>query len=326
MSAAIDLSARNPVTDTLAVPPICFGTTALANMPGTYGYEVDPARARATIRAMLESECPFVDTSRIYGLGRSEELIGEVLRESGGLPGGAIVATKLDRDPDSNRFDAAQARRSLEQSLAALGLERVHILHLHDPEHAASLDDITAADGALRELQRMKEEGLAEAIGLAAGRVDVMMPILRNWDFDAIITHSRFTLVNRNAEAMIDFAAGKGIAVFNAAPYASGVLAKGADAYPRYVYQAASDEALAPVRGVEAVCAEHGIAPGAAALQFSLRDSRIASTICGVSRPERVAQTFEWAAAPITPEAWAALEALPVSTDDPEATRDYRPD
>ena len=47
----------------------------------------------------------------------------------------------------------------------------------------------------------MKEEGLAQAVGLAAGRVDIMMPMLRDWDFDALITHNRFTLANRNAES-----------------------------------------------------------------------------------------------------------------------------
>ena len=92
----------------------------------------------------------------------------------------------------------------------------------------------------------MKEEGLVDAVGLAAGRVDVMMPMLGDWDFDAIITHNRFTLVNRNAEAMIDFCVAKGIAVLNAAPYASGVLAKGAHTGTRYAYQDADRGELSP--------------------------------------------------------------------------------
>ena len=125
---------------------------------------------------------------------------------------------------------------------------------------------------------------LATAVGLAAGRVDVMMPILREWDFDALITHNRFTLTNRNAGDMINFARSKGIAVLNAAPYAGGVFAKGSTSYPHYVYQEASGEVLDLIRRIEAICAR-GVPPGAAALQFSLRDERITSTICGVSRP-----------------------------------------
>ncbi len=309
----------------LAVSKVCFGTSSLGDMPGTYGYGVDEERARETVRAIFSGPVNFLDTSRIYGFGRSEERIGDVIRERGGLPDGFVISTKLDRDPQTNRFDASQARRSLEESLKALSLDRVHVLHLHDPEHAGSLAETTGPGGALPELFRMKEEGLAMAVGLAAGPVEIMMPLLRDWDFDVLITHNRFTLANRNAEAMIDFACSKGIAVLNAAPYAGGVLAKGTGAYPRYVYQEASGEMLDPIRRIEAVCARHGIPPGAAALQFSMRDERIASTICGVSKPERVAQTLEWARWPIPEQVWEELASLPFSTDDPEATRQYNP-
>jgi D-threo-aldose 1-dehydrogenase len=307
----------------LLVSKVCFGTSSLGDMPGTYGYGVDEERARETVRAIFSGPVNFLDTSRIYGFGRSEERIGDVIRDRGGLPEGFVLSTKLDRDPETNRFDAAQARRSLEESLKALGLERIDILHLHDPEHSDALDATTGVGGALPELFRMKEEGLVTAVGLAAGRVDIMMPLLRDWDFDTLITHNRFTLVNRNAEAMIDFAYSKGIAVLNAAPYAGGVLAKGSEAYPRYVYQEASDEVLDPVRRIESICARFEVPPGAVALQFSMRDERIASTVCGVSKPERVAQTLEWAKWPIPQEAWQELASLPFSTDDPEATRRY---
>ncbi len=307
----------------LSVSRICIGTSALGSMPNTYGYGVDEERARATIRAIFDSPLNFLDTSRNYGMGRSEQRIGAVIRERGGLPPGFVISTKLDRDPETNRFDRAQARRSLEESLDALGLDRVDLLHLHDPEHTASLDDMTGKNGALAELFRMKDEGLAKAVGLAAGRVDVMMPLLADWDFDALITHNRFTLANRNATAMIDYARSKGVAVLNAAPYASGVLAKGTERYPRVAYQEASASALSPIRQIEAICAKYSVPPGAAALQFSMRDDRIASTICGVSKPERIQQTLEWAAWPIEEIVWSELMTVPFDIADPESTRDY---
>ncbi len=305
----------------LAVSRICFGTSALGSVPADYGYAVPEDRARETIRAIFDGPTNFIDTSRNYGGGRSEQLIGDVIRERGRLPAGFVVSTKLDRDARTGRFDASQARRSIEESLAALGLDHVHLLHLHDPEYAASLSEITAADGALAALFRLKEEGIADAVGLAAGNVDIMMPLLEDWEFDALITHNRFTLVNRNAEPMIDFAVGKGIAVLNAAPYASGVLAKGSQANAHYVYQEATPEMLDPIRRIEAVCARHGIPTGAAALQFSLRDPRVTSTICGVTRPERIRQTLDWANWPIGDDVWAELAALPHDRSDPEATR-----
>jgi len=322
----IDVTATRPIGNTgLTVPPICFGTSALGNMPDTYGYAVDEERARETVRAMFDGPVKFLDTSRNYGFGRSEQRIGEVIRERGGLPQGVVISTKLDRDMETNRFDGARARASLEQSLEALGLDRLQLVHLHDPEHCVSLDEIVSPDGTVTELFKMKEEGLVQAVGLAAGKVEVMIPILKDWDFDALISHNRFTLVNRNAVEMIDIAVGRNVAVLNAAPYASGVFAKGSADYPRYAYQEASDAMLAPVRAVEEVCAQHGVPLGAAALQFSMRDPRIASTICGISKPERIQQTLDWASYAIPDAAWDALMALPFSTDDPEATRDYRP-
>jgi D-threo-aldose 1-dehydrogenase len=309
----------------LKVTRIGFGTSSLGNMPDTYGYSVDAERARETVRAVLASPVNLMDTSRNYGFGRSEQRIGEVIRERGGLPPGFVISTKLDRDMAAGRFDAAQARRSLDESLKTLNLDRIHLLHLHDPEYAASLSDVTGPDGALAELFRMKEQGLAQAVGLAAGNVDVMMPILRDWDFDALITHNRFTLANRNAEAMMDYAQKRGIAVLNAAPYGSGIFAKGSTNYPRYVYQVASSDALKQIRTIEQLCAKHRVPPGAAALQFSLRDQRVTATICGISKVERIQETLEWAAYPIPDAFWAELTTLPFETGDPEATRTYRP-
>lgn len=309
----------------MTVPNICYGATALASMPDTYGYSVTEERGLDTIRAVLAQPDGFIDTSRNYGLGKSEDLIGRVVRELGSWPAGRILSTKLDRDMDTRRFDAARARQSLEESLLALGVDHVQILHLHDPEYALDLHDVTKPDGALRELMRMKDEGLADAVGLAAGRIDIMMPILRDWDFDVIITHSRYTLVNRNAEPMIELAQSRGMSILNAAPYASGALAKGASNHRRYVYQEATEDMLEPIRQVEAICARRGIPLGAAALQFSLRDPRIASTICGVSRPERIEETRAWANWPIHDDVWSELLALPFSTEDPEAAREYKP-
>ena len=302
------------------LPAIAFGTSGLGGMPETYGYDVGEERALATIRAVLAREDGFIDSSRLYGMGRAEERIGRVIAELGGWPEGRVLSTKLDREPETGRFDAIRARRSLEESLAALGRDRVEILHLHDPEHVPGLAEVA---GAVAELFRMKEEGLADAVGLAAGRIDVMMPMLREWDFDFLITHNRLTLVNRNAVPMLELAAERGIAVMNAAPYAGGALAKGASS-ARYVYQEPTEATQAPVRRVEEVCARHGVPPGAAALQFSMLHPLVTATICGVTRPERVRETLDWADWPIPDEAWDELLALPFSTEDPEARRDYR--
>lgn len=319
-------NARTKVAKTtLTIPPICFGTSAMGDMPDTYGYGVDEARARATLNAIFDNDIGFLDTSRNYGAGRSEARIGAVIRERGGLPKDFIISSKLDRNMDNNKFDGDRAKASLDESLKTLGVSSIPLLHLHDPEYASDLADVTKKGGALDVLFRMKEQGLTQAVGLAAGRVDVMMQLLKDFPFDAIISHNRFTLLNRNGTEMFEFAKARGISVINAAPYASGILAKGAVKQPLFAYQPADDTIVSRVKTIEALCAKHGIPVGAAALQFSMRSSLIASTICGVSTPERVQQTIDWANVKIPDALWAELCTLPFDMDDPEAKRIYLP-
>jgi len=309
----------------LSVTSLCFGTSGLGNMPDTYGYEVDEARARATLQAIFESPVNFIDTANNYGFGRSEQRIGDAIRERGGLPDGFVLSTKIDRDMESGRLDASRVRQSLEESLTRLGLDSIPLLHLHDPEHARDLTEITREGGALDELFRIKEEGIAQAVGLAMGSIDVMFPLVRERPFDALISHNRFTALNRSAEDMFKHAADRNIAILNAAPFAGGVLAKGSSVMPRVTYQLADDKALEPVRAVESICAAHGIAPGALALQFSMKSPLVCSTIVGISKPERITETLSWATTNIPGAIWDELDALGINTSDPEADREYKP-
>ena len=310
----------------LEVSEICFGMAPLGDMPNTYGYSVDENRALDTIRAVFEGPVNFIDTSRNYGSGLSEQRIGIAIRERGGLPDGFVVSTKLDRDMDTGRFDASRARRSFEESLEALNLDRVQILHLHDPEHCRDLSEITRKGGSLDELFRIKEEGLADAAGIAMGALHVMEPILRDWPFDTLINHNRYSLLNRSADEMYEYASENSIAIFNAAPFVGGMLAKGSANANLVTYQEPTESDMEQIREIEAACADHGIAPGALALQFSTRDDRIASTIVGISKPERISQTLEWASAPVPESLWRAVENFQYSMADPEAQREYRPD
>jgi D-threo-aldose 1-dehydrogenase len=317
---------KNPIASTgLRVTEIGFGAGPLGGMPETYGHDVDEETARATVRAIFDSPVNLLDTSRNYGLGRSEARIGAVIRERGGLPDGFVISTKLDRDMTTGRFDGDRARRSLEQSLAALGLDSVGILHLHDPEHGTDVSEVTRKGGALDQLFRMKEEGLATAVGLAMGRMDLFTSLIGDWPFDVVMNHNRYTLINRSAGPAYEKARSRGMAVFNAAPYAGGALAKGSANARLITYQEATPATLAPVKRVEAVCERHGVAVGAAALQFSMRARDVSATIVGVSRLDRVRETLSWASAALPDAAWRDLEALGYDMSDPEAARRYTP-
>src|SRR2546430_12775075 len=293
----------------LQVTPICIGSAPLGSMPETFAYEVPEERALATIRAFFASPFNFLDTAASYGDGESERRIGIVLREVGGLPPGFVLATKADRDLQTGVFTGAQMRSSVERSLRLLGLEQLQLLYLHDPEHIC-FEEAMQPGGPVETLQQCKEEGLIAHLGVAGGPIDMMIRFVETGIFEAAISHNRFTLLNREAEPFWDVCTRRGVAAVNAAPYGSGILAKGPGAYPRYMYGQASPELLRRAMQMEEACKRHGVPLAAAALQFSLRDARVTSTIVGITRPERLAETLKLAQHPIPGELWAELDSI----------------
>lgn len=294
----------------LQVTALCLGCAPLASMPAVFGPVSEP-QALDLLRAFFQSPIRFFDTAADYGDGESERRIGLAIKERGGVPAGFVLATKIDRDPATGDFSGDQARRSLERSLRLLGVEYLPIVHLHDPEYATtSFEAITGPGGAVEALRDYRRQGVIGAIGIAAGPIPMMIRYVETGAFDLALTHNRYTLVDRSAEPLIALAAERGLAVLNAAPYGGGMLAKGPDAWPNYMYQAADPALVARVRAIDRLCAAHGVPLAAAALQFSLRDPRVASTIVGMSRPDRLAQTVALARHPVPDDLWAQIDAL----------------
>jgi D-threo-aldose 1-dehydrogenase len=292
----------------LSVTPLCLGCAPLASMPNVF-YPVPEDQALAVLRAVFQSPIRFLDTAAGYGDGESERRIGMVVRELGGLPQGFVLATKADRDFRTGDFSGEQTRRSVERSLQLLGLNRLQIVYIHDPEHN-TFEEIMAPGGAADVLRRYRDEGVIGAIGVAGGPIDMLIRYVDTGAFDAVLTHNRYTLLDQSAAPLLDRATARGMAVINAAPYGGGMLAKGPDTWGKYAYRDAPPELIERVRQMEQVCRQFGVPLAAAALQFSLREPRITSTIVGMTRPERIAQTLALAAHPIPDEVWPQLAAL----------------
>jgi D-threo-aldose 1-dehydrogenase len=306
---APDALALRPLGRTgLQVKALCVGGSPLGNMSALYGYEVSTERALRTLRAVLAGPINFLDTSNNYGDGESERRIGAALREAGGLPDGFVLATKVDRAA-SGDFSGARVRRSLQESLDRLGLERLALVYLHDPEHI-SFEDGVAPGGPVQALVDLQREGLIDHLGVAGGPIDLMRRYIRTGAFEVVITHNRFTLVDRSAEPLLDEARELDVAVVNAAPFGGGVLAKGPAAVRDYAYGPAHPDVMARIEAMDAACARHDVPLAAAALQFSLGEPRVASTIVGISAPERVEETVALARWPIPAGLWDELLAL----------------
>ncbi|MGH3167831.1 MAG: aldo/keto reductase [Trebonia sp.] len=290
----------------LTVSAVCAGGGPLGSMPENFGYDVPAQRGIDTVTRVLHSPIRFLDTSNGYSNGESERRIGAAVAAAGGLPEGFVLATKVDRDHNGD-FSGARVRRSIEESLARLGLDRVPLLFLHDPEHI-TFGEGMAPGGPVEELRRIRDEGLARYIGVAGGPVGLLRDYVGTGVFDAVLTHNRYTLVDRSAEPLIESASAAGVAVLNAAVYGGGILATGVAGSDRYGYAPAPPAVLRAVAAIEKACAASGVPLPAAALRFSLRDPRIASTVIGISRPERVDECLGHVTWNIPEELWAEID------------------
>jgi D-threo-aldose 1-dehydrogenase len=293
-----------------SVTPVCVGTSALGSFPSQYGYEVSARQAIDTILRVFKGPFNFIDTSNEYGNGGdSERRIGQAIKENGGVPRDFVLSTKVDPIPGTTDFSGERVRRSVAESLERLGVDRLQIVHLHDPEKISFAEGM-AKDGPVAALVKLRDEGAIEYIGVAGGPIDLMLQYLGAGLFDVCINHNRFTLVDQTASPLMDEAQRRGVGFINCAPYGGGMLVKGPIAVPRYCYASASASTIERVKKMESACSAHGIPLAAAALQYSIRDSRIASTVVGMSEPSRIDQTLRLLETRIPPALWAILEPL----------------
>lgn len=250
---------------------------------------------------------PFaVDTSNNYAEGRSEHFLGRAIdRAGGGAAASPLVYTKADAD-STGRFDGDRVRASLEESLTRLRLDRLPLYHLHDP-YTISFAEAMTPGGAVDTLIALRDEGVVGAIGIASGTARQVHQYVATGAFDAVISHNRYTLVDRTAEPIFQLARQLGMTVFNAAPFGGGTLANNDTSYSYRPMSAEFSHHIGRVRGV---AADFGIDLAAAALQFSRRSSLVDSTIVGISSVERLRDLGELMSTAVPDELFDAVDAL----------------
>ena len=293
-----------PLGDTrLTVSAITLGGSPLGSMPDLFGREVHTADAIELVRATLKSPIRTIDTANGYSGGESERRIGVALaqaRADGEVPDDLVVITKVDaKDGD---YSADRVRASVRESKERLGLDTLPLVHLHDPENYS----FESMQPAVEALVALRDAGEVGRIGLAGGPIPEMQRYLALEVFDALLVHNRWTLIDRSAGPIMAQARALGIPVINAAVYGSGVLAD--PTVDRYAYAPLTPARRAAVDAMVAVCERYSTDIATAALQFSLRDANVATTVIGMSRAARVAETLAAVAQPLPDELFAELE------------------
>jgi D-threo-aldose 1-dehydrogenase len=303
---------RKPLGSTgLMVSELCIGTSGWGKLREGEKESAHADRiASLVVRGLgQDARINYLDASNIYGGGRSEAFIGEALARIGGVPKDCVVQTKLDRNTDNDDFSASQMWRSLEQSLERLGLESVQIMFLHDPE-VVGFDAASAPGGPMEALVEMKKQGLLANIGISGGPVPMLQQFVDTDQFDMIITHNRFTLVDRSAADLLASAKRRGMGVNNAAPYGGGALSGRPGAADRYGYRPTRPEVRRAIDEMTRVCSAAGVPISAAALQFSIRSPLVDSTVIGVSSVDRLDLDLADAEQEIPEALWPELDAL----------------
>jgi D-threo-aldose 1-dehydrogenase len=280
-----------------------LGTAPLA---GLYA-PVDDDTARAVVDTAWELGVRYFDTAPYYGSGLAERRLGAALQDR---PRDELtVSTKVGRllRPDASGWNGAYfdfsydaVLRSLEESLVRLGLDRVDIAFVHDPDE--HYDD--ALRGAFPALLRLRDEGVVRAIGAGMNQTELLCRFARDTDPDCFLVAGRYTLLDRSAaDALLPLCVERGIAVIAGGVFNSGVLAGGTT----YDYGAAPPEVIARATKLDDVCARHGVPLAAAAVQFPLRHPAIDTVLVGCRSPAEVEEDVRLSQLELPPELWDEL-------------------
>lgn len=299
---------RRPLGRTgIQVSALCAGGGVLGSVPQIFGYEVTRSAASSLLAALLDSPITFLDTSNGYSGGESETRIGDALRAHGGIPAGFVVATKVDGS--GGDYSGQRVRASIAESSERLGMSTFPVLYLHDPEYYPDVD-FFAPSGAVDALVAARDEGQVQHLGIATGSIDLAHQFLDTGEFEVLLMHSRYTLIDRSAEALYDRAASEGVGIVNAAVLGAGVLSRPQADHSLYGYLPIKDGVLSAARAMEEAALAAGIPLSTLAIQFSLRDPRITSTAVGFSRRSRIAQTLDALRTDVPQELWDRIEVL----------------
>jgi D-threo-aldose 1-dehydrogenase len=303
------------------VTTLGFGAAPIGNLYTA----VDDETAQAAVNAAWDGGVRYFDTAPHYGLGLSERRLGAAL--AGHSRDQFVVSTKVGRllvpnptptgsDLEANGFvvgdglarqrdySADGVRRSIEASLMRLGLDRIDIALIHDPdEHMRA-----AIDEAVPALIALRDQGVVAAIGAGMNHADPLLRFVTETDMDVVMVAGRWTIIDRSADQLMDACLHRGISVFAAAPFNSGLLSRTWPADGAFFdYGPAPEDVLRLARALAAECQRWGVTLPHAAMQFPLQHPAVASVVAGIRTPAQAAGDVAWATSELPEAAWEAF-------------------
>jgi len=308
----------------LSLTEIGFGAAQLGNL----NRAISDDDARAAVDAAWEAGIRYFDTAPHYGLGLSEKRLGAALRSRD--RDAYVLSTKVGRllephpagagslDDDGFIVEARTKRvwdftrdgilRSVEDSLDRLGLDRIDIAYLHDPDdhwQAASTTGISA-------LIELRDQGVIRAVGAGMNQAAMLTEFVRRCDVDVMMVAGRYTLLDQSAaDELLPLAEERNVALVAAAVYNSGLLSTDRPAQGgRFDYREADEQTLARAQQIAELCDLHGVTLPAAAIAFPLLRPQIASVVVGMRSAAQVASTLERYRALVPPALWEQLHDL----------------
>lgn len=272
----------------LQLPIVSFGASSL-------GQEFRPVQLGEALRSVhvaLEHGMNLIDTSPFYGRGMSEVLLGLALRD---VPRESyLLCTKLGRyDLDHFDFSARRVKESVDVSLHRLGTDHLDIALCHDIEFVPMQQIVDETLPALKEVQK---QGKVRYIGFSGYPQKIFKFIIDQIDVDCVLSYNQYTLQNtRFMDETVPYLQSKGVGVMNAGPFSARLLTDAP--LPAWLKEPESVKEAA--RNVSLLCRERGSDIAKCALQFSIANPAITTTIAGSANPENIRKWAQWAAEPI---------------------------
>lgn len=319
------MSSPESGTPRLRIPTLGYGAANVGNLFRPLSDE----ESWAVLDAAWESGIRYYDTAPHYGLGLSERRLGaflqtkpreeyvlstkagRLLRPNPEHAGGLDTANDFHVPDDLQRvwdFSADGIRASVEESRERLGIERIDLLYLHDPERHDL--DLALAD-ALPAMQQLRDEGGVTAIGIGSMVSEALAAAVRSADLDLIMVAGRYTLLEQPAAVdVLPACRETGTGIVAASVFNSGLLASSEPRRDgRYEYGQLPDALWDRLVRIAAVCAAHDVPLPAAAIQFPLQAAEVRSVVVGGSRPAQLVQNAEYATLEIPTALWQELAA-----------------